>query len=61
VATTLTGLDWPPSPDELGDAIGDLRWFWWDANEPLTGWRLQLAVHDPGDGLAWALSAADAT
>jgi hypothetical protein len=25
-----------------------------------TGWRLQIAVHDPMDGLGWAFSAADA-
>ena len=47
-------------PDELGELAGGLRWWWWDAHEPVTGWQLQLAVEDPADGLAWAISARDA-
>ena len=50
--------DWPP--DDLGELAGGLRWWWWDAHEPVTGWQLQLAVEDPADGLAWAISARDA-
>jgi hypothetical protein len=57
----LGGLldEWPPPPDELGRIAGELRWFVWDANEPDTGWNLRLAVEDPVEGLAYALSAAD--
>ena len=51
--------DWPLPLDELGDIAGDLRWHWWDAGEPFTGWRLQLAVEDRVEGLAWAISARD--
>jgi hypothetical protein len=40
----------------LGDAARTLRWFAWDDD---TGWKLHLAVEDPGRGLAWALSAGD--
>ena len=48
--------DWPLPLDELGAIAGELRWCWWDAHEPLTGWQLQLAVESPADGLAWALT-----
>jgi len=60
-AAALTGLDddWPPDTDELGEAIDELRWWWWDAAEPDTGWTLRIAVEDPVDGLAWALTAVD--
>ena len=51
--------DWPLPLDELGGIAGDLRWHWWDAGEPFTGWRLQLAVEDRVEGLAWAISARD--
>jgi hypothetical protein len=62
VAGALTGLldDWPPAPESLGDAIESLRWFAWDAAEPVTGWRLQLAVEHPPSGRAWAVAAVDA-
>jgi len=52
--------EWPPGLDALGDAAGRLRWWWWDAHEPMTGWQLQLAAEDPAEGLAWAISARDA-
>ena len=52
--------DWPPEPDALGAALARLRWLAWDAAEPATGWRLQLAVEDPARGVAWAVSATDA-
>ena len=51
--------DWPLPPEELGELAEDLRWYWWDAYEPATGWRLQLAVHDPSEGLGWAIQAHD--
>jgi hypothetical protein len=52
--------DWPPDPAELGGIAGRLRWWWWDAAEPSLGWSLQMAVEDPDEGLAWAISAHDA-
>ena len=51
---------WPVDPDEIGDALGSLDWYWWDAGEPRLGWELQLAVADPSEGYAWAISAHDA-
>jgi hypothetical protein len=52
--------DWPLPMDELGELASELRWYWWDAHEPATGWQLQLAVESPSEGLAWAISARDA-
>ncbi|MGH9244954.1 MAG: DUF6183 family protein [Acidimicrobiales bacterium] len=59
-AATLAGLgpDW--TADELREAVGELRWYVWDAAEPDTGWWFRLAVEDSADGLAWAVSASDA-
>ncbi len=61
--TTLTGLDEQEEldPTELGEAANELKWLWWDANEPQTGWHLSLAVEDEQDGLAWAITAQDET
>ncbi len=53
--------DWPLPLDELGELGSALRWLWWDAGEPVTGWRLQLAADDREHGLAWAISARDDT
>ncbi|MFZ9629798.1 MAG: hypothetical protein ACO3C1_10665 [Ilumatobacteraceae bacterium] len=52
--------DWPPHPDELGEVAQRLRWWWWDAGEPSLGWAVHLAVEDPDEGIAWAVSAHDA-
>jgi hypothetical protein len=62
-ATAITDLadDWPVHPNELGDALGGLRWWWWHADEPASGWELTLAVEDPHEGYAWAINARDAT
>ena len=63
-AAALSGLDgsgdpWPPDPDDLGDAVTELRWWRWDGAERPAGWFLGIAVDDPSDGLAWALAASD--
>jgi hypothetical protein len=57
----LCGLEdpWPPDPAELGSAAAELELHVWDAHEPDTGWALRLAVADPADQLAWALTATD--
>ncbi|HEV7887956.1 MAG TPA: DUF6183 family protein [Acidimicrobiales bacterium] len=52
--------DWPVPGAELGAAAEELRWFWWDAGEPDTGWQLRLAVEDPEHGRAFAVLAIDA-
>jgi len=53
------GDDWPVTPDELGAAAAELRWWLWDAGEPELGWALRVAVDDPAHGLAWAVAATD--
>ena len=60
-AAALAGLDsdWPPAVDELGEAIHELGWWRFDDGTAPSGWHLQIAVEDPLDGLAWALSAGD--
>jgi hypothetical protein len=62
-AVALCGFDEdePVEPDQLGQAVAELRWYRWDAMEPATGWELRLAVEDPDDGLAWAVAATDAS
>jgi hypothetical protein len=57
---TLCDLEWPPHPDELGRALEDLEFYWFDDGSPGTGWALRLAIDDADSGLAWAISAVDA-
>lgn len=52
--------EWPVPPAELGWMARSLEWAWWDAGEPSIGWEVQLAVADPNEGYAWAISAHDA-
>lgn len=56
---TVADLDWPAQPDALGEAAARLRWHWFDDGAGETGWALRLALADPGEGLAWAVSAVD--
>lgn len=56
----LAGLEWPPEPAELGEAVHRLAWYAWSDLFPPTGWTLHLAIEDPEEGLAWAVSAVDA-
>ena len=51
--------DWPPTNDEIGELLANLRWYRWDAHEPEGGWRLQLLIEDIAEGLAWAINATD--
>jgi hypothetical protein len=57
----LGGLlaDWPFHPDDVGAAVTELRWYWWDAGGPHAGWTLRLAADDPESGRAWAVEATD--
>jgi len=58
-AATLCGFDWPPEPDELGEAIQGLDWYLWEPPDLVGGWALHLAAADPGEGFAWAVAATD--
>lgn len=55
--TALTGQTshWPLSNDGFETAANSLQWFWWDANEPTTGWSVQLCVHQAERNRSWAL------
>ncbi len=57
---SLLGLDDIEDPDLLGAGIGELVWMRWDPGDQIGGWGFHLAVADPDDGLAWAISAVDA-
>lgn len=57
---TLSDLDWPPDPEEMGDALANLTFYWFDDGSPGTGWVLRLAIEDAASRLAWAISAVDA-
>lgn len=50
---------WPVEPGELGEAAGELRWFCFEDDGPRTGWHLDLAIEDPAEGIAWAVTATD--
>jgi hypothetical protein len=59
VITALADLDWPAEPAEVGAALDDMRWHWFDDGSPPTGWALRLAISSESLGLSWAISAAD--
>ena len=62
-AACITGLvdDWPVAGDELAEACDEVQWYAWSDLFPTTGWGFHVAAADPLDGLAWAISATDAT
>ncbi len=56
----LLGYEDIDDPGALGRDAAELRWMMWDPGDQIGGWGFHLAVADPGDGLAWAVSAVDA-
>jgi hypothetical protein len=59
VASRAAGTNWPVGPEELHDALEQLRWFYWDEGEPEEGWVLRIAFEDPEHDLGAALAATD--
>ena len=57
---TLLGVDDIDDPDLLGAGAAELVWMRWDPGDQIGGWGFHLAVADPDDDLAWAVSAVDA-
>ena len=57
----LLGIEdeWPIDGEELGREAEALQWYRWDPGDRVGGWNFHLAVSDPEDGLAWAVSAVD--
>jgi hypothetical protein len=45
--------------EDVGAHVDELGWFMWDAFSPRLGWSLQLAIEDPANGCAWAVTASD--
>ncbi len=43
--------------EELGGAVSDVNWLWWQARDVVSGWSLRIAVEDPADGVAFAIDA----
>ncbi len=57
--STLAGLEWPPDPAAVGEAVKEARWLAWEPPDLAPGWGLHLAVEIPKEGLAFALAAVD--
>jgi hypothetical protein len=51
--------EWPPRPADIPDLLDELRFLRWDAHEPEGGWRVQILIENPTEGVAWAINAAD--
>ena len=58
---SLTGQTphWPLNNDAFETAANSLQWFWWDANEPTTGWNVQLCVRHAERNRSWAFVLTD--
>jgi len=58
---SLTGQTshWPLSNNAFETAANSLQWFWWDANEPTTGWNVQLCVHHAEHNRSWVFALTD--
>lgn len=52
--------EWPIDPDELGSCTTAMRYWWWDTNEPRTGWEIRLVVEDTNEQVSFAFTASDA-
>lgn len=52
--------EWPVHPGEFGTIVSSLRYWWWDTDEPRTGWECRLVIEDEDEGISCALSAHDA-
>lgn len=53
--------DVPDDLGQLGREAAELRWVLWDPGDRVGGWNLHIGIEDPTDGIAWVLSAVDAT
>ncbi|MEO8162717.1 MAG: hypothetical protein ABI590_02950, partial [Ilumatobacteraceae bacterium] len=52
---------WPISNLQAHEIAQQWSWWWWDADEPATGWQLQLVAHNETTNQAWAINASDAS
>jgi hypothetical protein len=58
-ALTVNTFHWPLCNEEFETAVNSLNCFWWDTNEPATGWQLQLCIHHADRNRSWAISVHD--
>ena len=58
-ALTKQTSRWPLSNDDFETAVNSLQWFWWDVNEPTTGWNVALCVHHADLNRSWAFMLTD--
>lgn len=49
--------EWPIHLDELGQGAAELDWCIWRPADAGNAWACRLAIHDPLDGLSWAVEA----
>ena len=59
VLAAALGYEELPSDPSVLEEASELRWVLWDPGDAVGGWALHLAVEDPHDGVAWAISAVD--
>ena len=59
VLASLLGYDEIPDDPSALEEASELRWVLWDPGDAVGGWAFHLAVEDPQDGMAWAVSAND--
>jgi hypothetical protein len=55
----LLGYDELPEDTSVLGEGSELRWLLWDPGDAVGGWAFHLAVEDPVDAVAWAVSAVD--
>lgn len=51
--------DWPVSGSLIEEVGNELEWWAWSTREEETGWNLRLAISDPMNTLAFAVTATD--
>ncbi|MFH1331516.1 MAG: hypothetical protein ABIJ48_12840 [Actinomycetota bacterium] len=55
----IADLEWPVAPERLGAALAAVRWLAWEPPDFTLGWGLHLAGELLGEGLGFAVTAAD--
>lgn len=56
---SLAELFWPPTEQDMAEAVHSFNWYRWDEGTDEEGWALRIAVEDTRDGWAAALAASD--
>jgi len=61
-AACMAGIEgsWPCDPRQVGDVVNELEWWTWGGAWSTEGFRVQMVVVDPADGVAFGFDAQDA-